>query len=236
MKKKIYTVEKVLIFDSGPLISFSLSGLLNLIKKLKEKFKGKFLITRDVQNEVIEVPLRIKKFELEALKIKQLLEEKIIEIPLSMNLSDSEINKKTEEVLNTANSVFATNGFDIKIIERGEASSIALGLILNEKKIKNLIVIDERTARILIEDPENLKEFLEKKLHKKVNIKKEKLDLFKNLRIVRSSELVYIAYKKNLVEIRDNRLLDALLYAVKFRGVSISEDEIEEIKKLSNQR
>ena len=43
---------------------------------------------------------------------------------------------------------------------------------------------------------------------------------------------MYIAYKKGLVRIKDKKILDAILYALKFKGCSISTDEIERIKKL----
>ena len=38
--------------------------------------------------------------------------------------------------------------------------------------------------------------------------------------------------QKGLVNLSDGNVLDALLYAVKFKGCSISDDEIREIKKL----
>ena len=109
---------------------------------------------------------------------------------------------------------------------------MALGKILNEKNIVNVIAIDERTTRMLSERPENLKKLLEKKLHTKVSYKKERVKFFSDFKIIRSAELVYIAYKKGLVNLSDGNVLDALLYAVKFKGCSISDDEIREIKKL----
>ena len=66
---------KYLIFDSGPLINFALNGLLPLLKKLKKEFKGEFLITKEVKNEIIDYPQNIKRFELEALQLKQLLKK-----------------------------------------------------------------------------------------------------------------------------------------------------------------
>ena len=39
-------------------------------------------------------------------------------------------------------------------------------------------------------------------------------------------------YKKKIVEFGNHVLLDALLYAVKFKGCAISGDEIKEIKNL----
>jgi len=114
----------------------------------------------------------------------------------------------------------------------GETACLVLSRILTNKKIPNLLVIDERTTRMLSEKPQNLKKLLQKKLHVRVDIKKENLKQFKGFKIVRSCELIYIAYKNNLVRMKDKRVLDALLYALKYKGCAISTEEIESIKKL----
>jgi len=224
--------EKAIVFDSGALISFSMNGVTNIIKNLKKIFKGKFLITPNVKKEIIDTPMKIRRFKLEALKLKQLLDEGVLELPPSLKINDSEITKKTNEILNVANSTFKGEGKNIHIMHTGEASSLALGKILNERKIKNIIVIDERTTRILAEKPENLKKFLRKKLHVEIKIVRENLSLFKDFRIIRSTELVYVAYKKGLIKLKDGNVLNTLLYAMKFKGAAISGDEIEEIKRI----
>ncbi len=226
------TPQKIIIFDASTLISLSMNGLFEEFKKLKSIFKGKFIITEYVKKEIIDTPINIKKFELEALKIKQLLDENIIELPKSIDIKDNEISKKTNEIMDMVNSTFQGKGKEIRLIDLGEASCLALGKILDEKNIFNVIAIDERTTRMLSERPENLKKLLEKKLHTKISYKKEEIKFFTGFKIIRSAELVYIAYKKGLVNLKDGNVLDALLYAVKFKGCSISDDEIREIKKL----
>lgn len=101
--QKTSLANKAIIFDSGALISFSINGLTDMIKDLKEIFKGKFLITSEVKKEVIDTPLRMKNYELEALKIKQLLDEGVLEMPSSLGINDSEISVKTKEILDVAN-------------------------------------------------------------------------------------------------------------------------------------
>jgi len=224
--------SKVIIFDSGALISFSMNGITNIIKRLKEIFKGKFLITSEIKKEIIDVPMKIKRFKLEALKLKQLLDEGVLEMPSSLGIKDSEITKKTDEMLNVANSTFNGERKDIHIMHTGEASSLALGKILNERKIKNILVVDERTTRMLVEKPENLKKILEKKIQTRISIKQDNLKFFKGFGIIRSAELVYVAYKKGLVKLKGGNVLGGLLYAMKFKGSAISGDEIEEIKRI----
>ena len=72
--------QKALIFDASSIISFTMNGLFDEIRKLKGIFKGKFLITNGVKREVIDNPIKIKRFKFEALKVKQLLEEKVFEM------------------------------------------------------------------------------------------------------------------------------------------------------------
>ena len=173
--------EKGKIFDSGTLISFSMNGMLDLIVKLKSIFKGKFLIPEEVKMEIIDKPLKIKRFELEALKLKQLLEEGILELASKNSVNSKELRRKTQEYLDIANNVYSGQKGGIHLIEIGEASCLALSNILSEKGIKNVIAIDERTTRSIVEGPQSLKKFLEQKLHTKLTFNEEKQKIFQNI-------------------------------------------------------
>jgi hypothetical protein len=166
--------EKIIIFDSGALISFSMNGLIYQIRKLKEIFKGKFL-----KREIIDKPLTIKRFELEAMKLRQLLDEKILEMPEAVGINSNNLSKLTDEVLTNANKLFSGSKGPIKIIDSGEASCIALSNLLNQKKVQNIIAVDERTTRLLIEKPENLKNLLQKRMHINVNMSSQNQKYFK---------------------------------------------------------
>lgn len=228
-------VNKAIIFDAGTLISFSMNGLLDLLKKLKSIFRGKFLITYKIKKEVIDNPIKNKKFELEALKIKDLLDKKIIELPDSLGIDNQKIYAYAIEIMELANSSFKSEDRNIRLIDIGEASCLALSNILTEQEIKNVIAIDERTTRMLAESHENLEEFLERKLHVKIKMNHANIGFFKNFKIIRSTELAYVAYKKGFIDLKgDSLVLDALLYALKFKGAAISGDEIEEIKRINN--
>jgi len=225
-------MKKAIIFDSSTLISFSMNGLLSELKELKKKFNGSFIISSDVKREVIDKPLTVKRFELEALRLKQLLDEKVLEMPISLGIDKEDILKRTKEIKNIANTTFFGRGKDIKLINSGEASCLALSRILTEKKIKNVIAIDERTMRMLGENPDNLKKLFQSKLHIKITCKKENYKFFEGFKFIRSSELVYIIYKKGIIKLKNGLVLDALLWAVKFKGCSISGNEIREIKNI----
>lgn len=198
---------------------------------LKKIFSGKFIITKSIKYETIDKPFNIKKFELGALKINKLLQEKTLEMPEAININEQELRGKTKEILRIANNSFYARNEFMHIIDDGEASCLALSLICQEKNIENVVVVDERTTRMLGEAPENLRKLFESKLHTKVQLKQD-FSFLKFVKFIRSSELVYLAYKKNLVKLRNGNVLDALLYATKFSGSSISRQEIEEAKRL----
>ena len=221
---------KALIFDSGSLINFSMNGLVSLFEDLKKNFKGKFIITKEVKYEVIDRPMKIKRFELGALKIQHLLKEKVLEMPSALGIDEEDIKVKKRKILSLANHAYYARGELMHIIDDGEASCVALSLLAKEKGIESVIAIDERTTRMIIENPENLRRLFENKLHGKVKLEQD-LSFLRGIRVIRSAELAYVAYKKGLVKLK-NGVLDALLYATKYKGCSISRQEIEEAKRI----
>ncbi len=224
---------KAIIFDSSTLINFAMNGLLAEFRELRKLFDGKFLITKEVAGEIIDKPMKIKRFELEALKIKELLADNVLEMPSALGIDDNKISKGTKDIMELANNTFFGNETAIHLIDLGEASCLALGKLLNEKGIKNVLSVDERTTRLLGEKPENLLALFQKKLHTKITAKKENFKSFKDFKFIRSTELIFIAYKKGIIKLKNHgNVLDALLYAMKLNGASISEEEINEMKRL----
>ncbi|MEK6917569.1 MAG: hypothetical protein AABW51_01335 [Nanoarchaeota archaeon] len=224
--------QKAIIFDSSTLISMSMNGLFDELRNLKKIFGGSFFITQDVKREIIDKPLTIKKFELEALKLKELLEEGVLEIPSALGVNEKDLYKDIEKLKNIANTTYKSKRNDIYIIDSGETSCLVLSKALTEKGIKNVVAVDERTIRMLCEKPDNLKKLLAKKLHTPISALDENFKYFKGFKFIRSSELLYVSYKKGLVKLKGPMVLDALLYAVKFKGCAISDDEIKEIEKI----
>ncbi len=225
--------SKAIIFDAGTLISLSMSGLLYVLKNLKKSFDGHFLITEDVKKEIIDVPIQRKKFELEALRVKVLFDEGILELPDKLGIDNKIVRDKGHEVMEMSNSFFKSHKRTIRILQLGESSCLALSKLLIGKGIENVIATDERTTRVMIEKPHNFKDLLEKKMHTRIEARESSFNYFKDFKVIRSAEILYVAWKKGLVELKDgNTVLDALLYAVKFKGCAISSDEIEEIKRL----
>jgi len=218
-------MTKYLIFDSGPLINFAMNGILHVLEKLKKEFNGEFIITKEVKKEVIDKPLTIKRFELEALQIDRLFKKGVIKYADISNKQVDELRQIRNKFMQVANTSFKTKKKDLHLIDKGESAALALSQILGHAPL----VVDERTTRMLCENPENLRKLLEKKLHTQVRANKKNYDLFKGFKIIRSTELAYIAHKKKLFDLQDSRVLEAAMYGLKFKGCSISEDEIKEV-------
>ncbi len=68
-------------------------------------------------------------------------------------------------------------------------------------------------------------------MHLKIDEKRNNFEFFKGLNIIRSSEIAYIIYKKKLTRIKNKKILEAMLYGLKYKGCAISTDEINSIIK-----
>ncbi len=222
---------KGIVFDAGPIISLTTNNLLGLLTNLKEKYKGHFYLTNTIKIELIEKPLMTKKFKFEALQVLRSLNTGVLEI-----FDSPELKEKTFYLLDLANKCFEVKGNYICIVHFAEISGIAAVLLSNAEAF----VVDERTTRLLVENPEKLKNILSTKLNTTVNINKEKLDEFrtltKKIKLIRSVELAAIAYElgfldKYLVDIPNPKqtLLEAVLWGIKLNGCTVSGDEIEDI-------
>ncbi|MEK6850051.1 MAG: hypothetical protein AABX85_00575 [Nanoarchaeota archaeon] len=222
---------KALIFDSGALINLSMNGLIYILEGLKKNFDGKFLITQEVKGETIDRPMGIQRFELGALQIKNLIDTKILEMPSSLGIDENLLKNETMRLVNNANRTMQVKGQWVHLVEEAEMSCVALSAELNRRGFDTLIAIDERTTRMLCENPYNLEKIMSGKLHQNVKLVSSDANIFGKCNFIRSSELVYTAYKKGLIKLTGKRVLEALLYATKYKGASISLEEIDTLKK-----
>ncbi len=222
---------KSLIFDAGPVISLATNNLLGILEQLKNKFNGKFFITDAVKRELVDKPFETKKFKFEAIQVEKIIENRVLEV-----IDNSFIGEKTEILLKTANEVFRAYNNYIKIVHYAEMSVISAALYLNA----DTIVIDEKTTRLLIENPKLILEILRKSLHTSIHLNennlKELRNILKNIKTIRSVELVTIAYEQGLLDnyilkIPDakRKLLEGVLWGIKLNGCAVTSKEIDEI-------
>lgn len=222
---------KALIFDSGPLINLTLNGLLHVLEQLKKQSQIKFIITAEVKREIYDHPVTIRQFELGALRMRDLIDRGVLETPESLGVSSERITQETRTLTDKANHSLQADGEWVALVSEAEMSCFALANALKEKNIDSMVAVDERTARMLAEKPESLVKIMSQKLHRDVKLIL-KLKEIQDAKCIRSSELLYVAYKRGAFAVKDPRTLEALLYATKFKGSSISWEEIEQLKKL----
>jgi hypothetical protein len=222
---------KSIVLDTGPIISMVTNNLLWLLEPLKNHFKGDFFITKNVKMEMIDHPMQTKKFKFEALQVLNLLENNVIEVA-----DNSEIQDKAVKIFDSSNSIYQAKGKAISILHRTDTECIAAAVYLSA----DALVVDERTLRLVIEEPEKLRYILEHKLHTKVTIDDKALRRFKSetklVKVIRSIELVTVAYELGLLnkyilhlDQPKKNLLDAALWGLKLNGAAVSEEEIKEI-------
>jgi hypothetical protein len=218
---------KALIFDSSSIITLALNDLLFILEPLKKEFGGEFFIPERVKYEIIDRSLQIKRFKLEALMIQNLINKGVLKIKTS-----DFVKKETQRFMDISNTTFKVGNESMKIIHLGEASCLALYEFLPTQK--KAMVIDERTTRMLCEAPANLHRLLEKKHHTTITANEKNYKEFEHFNIIRSSELAYIAYKKGIIKLpsTSREALDAIMYALKYKGCAISRNEINVAKNL----
>lgn len=225
---------KKIVFDTGPIISLTINNLLWILDGLKEKFNGEFYITPAVYDELINKPLNTKKYKLEALQVLPFITKGTLKV------YDNPETKRTEEEIEFyANNSFQIHDKYVNIVHKGEIEAVASAIFLNA----DAIGIDERTTRHLIEMPERIAEHMERKIHTKVTINHKNLDIvkdkIKHLKVIRSIELVTIAFEKGLLEpyLESDKVipnlrkavLEGALWGVKLNGCSVKEQEIKHI-------
>lgn len=208
-----------------------MNGLLDILKDLKQT-GVRFLTTPAVKREVYDRPLHIQQFELGAVRINALIQQGILEMPEVMNIKLQDIEKQTRYLLDCINKAYRADGETIQLVSEAEVSCMALALQLQKQDHTVMMAVDERTARLLCEKPDNIQKLMEQKLHRPVTFDKRCVEQLKTIKCIRSPELVYVAYKKSIIKLNQPQALEALLYATKFKGSAISWDEINILKKL----
>lgn len=222
--------EKYILCDSSSLISLTdicLEGILRFFHKNNVIF----IIPPSVEYEIITRPLNMKMraYQLSAMRLKKLLDDEVL-----MKV-EAETDAPAKEILKLANSIFFAKGKPMHMVDMGEAEMIALAKSLRI----NTILMDERTTRMLLEAPFEIKDHLEEELRINVMVNSSHLqkflDIVSGMRVIRSSELVAVAYEKGHFDIFGSdkkKMLEAALYKTKFSGCSVRFDEIEEFMRI----
>ena len=208
-----------IVFDSGPLINLANTCLLDILDTLG----GEYYITPAVYREVYAYPHTKKIYAWSSYLINEYIGKKI---PVR-SLSAKELSL-VEHLDHLFNTTFYSSRGPIRILHRGELEAVVLAAEMDK-----VLAVDERTMRLVIEDVEQLRARLSRKIGGWVKINKDRLEearsLIRDVFVVRSVDLVALAYEKGYFH-KFKDPLDALrssLYPLKYGGCAVSEAEIE---------
>jgi hypothetical protein len=215
-----------ILCDSGVLISLTAGCLDNILNFFSDKHDVRFVIPPSVEEEVVTRPMysRLRKHLFSAIRIRDAIDDGVVVVV------DAKVEEEAKRLMHAANSLFYVKGKPIRLIQFGESEMVALALELGI----NEILVDERTIRMLIEAPFKLKEHMESEFQVSVMVNRGSFQAFSSkassLKVLRSSELVMLAYEQGFFksfEKLQKEALEAALYKMKYSGCSISYDEIE---------
>lgn len=215
-----------MIFDSSALISISQSCLIEMLERIANIHSIKFFIPKSVEKECVTNPIETKRFELNAMRIKKAINDGWIKVfPVN-----KETNQLKQKISFLSNNLFFINDNSLEIIQEGETEAVAVCLLEKAKGI----IIDERTTRMLIENPHKLHSYLQLKHDAQIKIDKNNLskleEILKGTKAFRSTDLIAYAFEKKLFPPtleQSIQGLEAALYALKYSGSSVSSKEIE---------
>ncbi len=172
-----------------------------------------------------------KRFKLEALQVEELVEKGVLEL-----VDTPGLKQRSDQIMRMANKCLGAHGHALHLMHGGECETLAAASLMRAEAI----FIDERITRLLVESPERLAELMGHRLHTRVNLDNRQVKEFRSLvgkpDLMRSAELVLIAYEKGLLDrykVRiknvERELVDSLLWGVKLHGCAISVPDIEHL-------
>ena len=217
--------------DASSLISLTGSCLDNLLPFFQEKFGIRFLIPKSIEYEAVTRPLSFKSkvHNFSALRIKDMIHDSVIEV-VSENAEE-----ETKSLMKLGNNIFYARGRPVRLMHMGETEMLVLA---NRLQVSSLLM-DERTTRILVEDPISMKKHLQQEFRANIMVNKKHLMDFsskvKNLDVIRSTELLYLAYENGFLRHFNDiekQAAEAALYNLKYAGCAVSFNELKQYAKL----
>jgi len=220
---------KNIVFDTSSIISIVTNDLLGTLKLLKQNFDVEFYIPESVKVELIDRALSTNKYKLEGIILSRAIRNGVLKVYPSIDV---------DNMLKIVNNLFMQKDFYMHILDKAEIEALVLAIKLNA----DAYCVDERTMRMVIENPKKLQKIFSDKLQRNVTLNKKALNEFKgmikNIPIIRSTEIMIAAFELGLFDkyisddIPKKMVLEALLWGLRLRGCSISTKDIDEIVKL----
>ncbi|NUN11902.1 hypothetical protein HUU53_04655 [Candidatus Micrarchaeota archaeon] len=219
----------LVVCDASSLISLSESCNIGVLAFLKEKLGFNFVIPPSVKDEIISHPLHVKSFSFSAVRLRKALDAGVLTV-----ISSPTLVQETKTIMNESNSLFFSHHKPLKIIHDGEAQCMGLFSSVSAK----LFLVDEKTTRMLLEDPFKLESVMRSE-HDDLKVEEKKFDFFKKMgsrvKIIRSTELMALAFEKGFFDdYKENKVfaLHSALYSLRKSGCSISSLELDQYESI----
>ena len=212
--------------DSGSLISLADACIINTLYFLHDEYGVRFLAPPSIKRESVDDPLEkeIKEYYASVRRIEKLIDDKILEI------IEPE-PQETQKIMDMANHLLFVRWKPLHLVHYGESEVLAAA----KRNKGSMILMDERTTRMLIESPFELKSHMEKEFGINIMIERNNMINFSNLtkgmQVIRSSEIAILAYEHgyfNKYKSKKKEAIEAILYDLKYSGCAIHMSEIEE--------
>ncbi|MBS3061673.1 MAG: hypothetical protein J4215_03770 [Candidatus Diapherotrites archaeon] len=214
-----------IVFDSSVLISITEKCFLKILQRLHHQHGLRFVIPQSVFEEAVHHPESIRRFELNAVRLKQAVMDRWIEV---IPQSDA-LRSLYAEFAELSNNSFFVNEKPLQLLQAGELEALAVFKSLNA----DALAIDERTCRMMLEDPYRLQSLIARRMDRQVQTDSSRLkklsDLLGRPTVVRSCDLLALAFSEKLFEgelSQSKQGLEAALWSVKFAGCAVSGIEI----------
>jgi len=221
--------QKNIVCDSSALISLADTGNLGVLKFLSSQGIC-FYITPGVKSEITTRPMTIRKYALSAIRLQKCVDDGVLKLLASVTL-----HEQTQRILKAANSMIFAGKKPLELIQLGEAECLAIFASASA----HMLLVDEKTTRLLIENPHKLRETIQVRNFDGVRLDQGRRDEFAALTAevscLRSAELLAFAYSKGYFdEYRSlkEEAFKATIYALRDSGCGLASSEIVEYENM----
>jgi hypothetical protein len=222
-------LQRNIICDSSALISLSDTCNIWVLKFLAGQ-GIKFFITPAVKLEIVARPLAIRKYAFSAVR----LQKNILDGTLELITSNS-LHGRTAQVMGAANNLLSAGRKPLALIQDGEAECLAIF----SSASAHALLIDEKTTRLLVENPQRLRESIEAEHDEKISENRERLaqlsEITRGITCMRSCELLAYAYNKGFFDEYGQKKQEAFraaIYSLREAGCGMTSAEIAEYEKM----
>ncbi len=222
-------MQKNIVCDSSALISLADTCNISSLNFLSQRGLN-FIVTPAVRAEIVSRPLTIRKYAFSAVRLQKSLAEGSLKL-----ISSHTLNEQTKKILEVANSLIYVANKPLDLIQLGEAECLAIFASASAKAL----LIDEKTTRMLIESPMQLKDTIESEYRQKATVDKSRLEEFSKLTqgitCLRSSELLAFALKQGFFDEYGQNKREAFVaavYSLREAGCGLTSAEIVEYEKM----